>query len=417
MAASSIQTLQTLNSLFKTVYADKVVDLIPEFEVLMKSISFVSNSQKNGGFYTQPVIVGKEHGVTFLGSDESVLQLEDPIVRPSASAQIKASAIVLRSMLSYTAASRCVKGDRAFVDGTRFMVEGLVKSFSCVQESVHWYGGMGYGSFTATTTDLGNKQITIDNSEFAEALWVGSNGMPVQIYNAGGSLVAEGEVVTVDMSTRKITLTSVGTMTNGTAYTIYRRGSKDQESLGMHKILANTGSLFGIDGATYDQWKANQYAVNGACGFGAVSEAIAFAQGRGLQGKLNGYINPLAFRAMISDYNTLKEGAGSFKSRSFTTDSGDLVHGAKSIKFYVNSVEVDFEASNYVKRGYGFLTNLESFLRVGSQSPSFNLPGMAEGETFLHRPNSAAYELRMYSDEGLLCVKPADNILLTGIQV
>lgn len=62
--AGTISNLGALNALFKVVYADKLVDLVPSHEEIVKNVSFVSNDKKNGGYYTQPVLLNREHGVS-----------------------------------------------------------------------------------------------------------------------------------------------------------------------------------------------------------------------------------------------------------------------------------------------------------------------------------------------------------------
>ena len=61
--ASTITNLPSLNAMFKTIYSDRISDLVPSHEEILKNVSFVSNNQKNGGNYYQPVLLNREHGV------------------------------------------------------------------------------------------------------------------------------------------------------------------------------------------------------------------------------------------------------------------------------------------------------------------------------------------------------------------
>ena len=414
--SSAIHNLASLNALFKPVFADKVAWLIPEHEELVKTVPFVGNNQKNGGMYNQPVILGRDHGVTFLGENDNILNLEEPVVPPTANAQIRGSALTMRTYLTLTAMARAAKGPRAFVDATRYAVESLTKSFASVQEQIHWHGrsGLGYGTCTQST-----KTIVIDAAEFAEAIWVGAIGMPVELRDGsagspGSTIAMTTEIVSVNMSTRAIVLAAAPA--NG-SYNIVRKGSYGVESYGLMKMLANTGSLFNIDAATYDMWRANQYAVGGALNFANVSEAIALAQGRGLQGNIKGYVHPLAFRTLLPDYVALKS-SGVFQSRTVNeSEAKNLAHGTKTIQFYINSVEVDILATNYMKRGQAAFVNMGDLLRVGSTAPTFSLPGLPEGEYFQLRQDQNAVQLRMFSDEALFCAKPANTIFFSGIVV
>jgi hypothetical protein len=49
MAQSSIETTTTLNGLYKEVYADRIKDLVPESDILLKMDNFVSKDQREGG--------------------------------------------------------------------------------------------------------------------------------------------------------------------------------------------------------------------------------------------------------------------------------------------------------------------------------------------------------------------------------
>jgi len=52
---ASANTVETLNGLFKEVYADKIKDLIPDGVKLMNRIPFSSKEQQLGNLYHQPV--------------------------------------------------------------------------------------------------------------------------------------------------------------------------------------------------------------------------------------------------------------------------------------------------------------------------------------------------------------------------
>lgn len=415
-----ISNLSSLNALFKTVYSDKVVDLVPSREEILKNVSFISSDKKNGGSFYQPVLLNREHGVTFLGENDTILNLEEPAVRQSTAATVKGSAMTMRTYLSLTAISRAAKSPRAFIDATRYAVEGLTKGFASVQEQVHWHGrrGLGFGAVTTAT-----KILTVDAAEFAEAIWVGAIGMQVEIRNGtagapGATVLATTEITAVNMSTREITVASTGTAVNATSYNIVRKGSYGVESYGLMSMLANTGSLFGIDAAAYDGWRANQYAVGGALSFATVSEAIALAQGRGLDGSIRGYVHPLVFRSLLPDYIALKSGNGTQQTRTMNeSESKSLAHGTKSVQFYVNSVETDIVATTYCKRGYAAFVNLDGLIRIGSTPMTFNLPGLASGENeyFRLKEDKNACEVRVYADEALFWDSPSNSIYFSGI--
>lgn len=415
---SSSLNLVTLNALTKQVYADKLVDLVPEYEVLLSDIPFVRSDKQNGGEYNQPVLLSNDFGFTYLGSDDTVINLEEPVIRQSAVAKVKGSGLLGRTYITQMSASR-IQGNntKSFVSATKHAVEGLVKSTASTVETSFWYGGMGLASGQFSSAgNLTNKIFTIDASEFAEALWIGALGRPVEIRN-GATVLANATISSVDIDNRTITLSTAGSASATTTYTVWAKGSYGMEGLGVHKILSNTGEIFGINASSFDIWRANQTAINGSLTFAGVSNAVAKAMGRGVRGQLKGYVHPLAFQTMLPDYVALRE-SGIMKGRVLNSQSEtqNLVHGTKTIKFYVNSVEIDFLASNYVKRGYAYLLDNTDWLRIGSSPITFDMPGLQnKGEYWRLLENKAVVELRIFSDQALFSSRPSANILLTGI--
>lgn len=407
----STQTIQSLDQFTKQLYADKVQDLVPDFELLMKGIPFVSAEKQAGGDYVQPVILSRDHGVTFHGKNDAQLKLEAPIAAIIDSASIRPSAMTMRAMLSYTSASRLTGGPRAFVNGTSYIVESLVQSFAAIMEQIHWYGGMGLGKIGSVGVA---NDVTISAAEWASGVWVGGEGMLIDIYRAGAK-VATTEITQVDIINKKLVLASnAGLLANDV---IYRKGSYGLESLGAHYILQNTGSLFGIDAAQRKLWQANTYDCGAAAlSFQKVSEGIARAYGRGLLGKMKLYVSPVTFSTMFPDFKTVKS-VDTFSSRVFNDESQlkTLEHGVNAIKFFINSVEVEVIASPYVKEGYGFGLSDEGWVRVGSRDLSLGTPGMPEGSYWMQAQDYSALELRAFTDQALFCTKPARQILFYNI--
>ena len=71
--ASTANTLDTLNGLFKEIYADQIQELIPDGVKLLNRVPFAKRDSQLGNFQHQPVVLGLEHGVTFAASGEDAL--------------------------------------------------------------------------------------------------------------------------------------------------------------------------------------------------------------------------------------------------------------------------------------------------------------------------------------------------------
>jgi len=63
--ASQANTVDTLNGLFKEVYADNIENLVPDGVKLYNMIPFNKESKALGNLYHQPVVLGLEHGITY----------------------------------------------------------------------------------------------------------------------------------------------------------------------------------------------------------------------------------------------------------------------------------------------------------------------------------------------------------------
>ena len=330
--------------------------------------------------------------------------------------------MTMRAMLSYTSASRLTGGPRAFVNGTSYIVESLVQSFAAIMEQIHWYGGMGLGKIA--TGGVSGNVVTISDTEWASGIWVGGEGMLLDVYRSG-SKVLTTEITQVDITNKQLTLASASGLLAGDV--LFRKGSYGLESLGAHYILQNQGSLFGIDAAQRKLWEANRYdCSNAALSFEKVSEGISRAYGRGLLGKMKLYVSPITFSTMFPDFNTVKSVANfttganqpnPYPGRVFNDESQvkTLEHGVNAIKFFINSVEVEVIASPYVKEGYAFGMSDEGWVRVGSRDLSLGTPGMPEGSYWMQAQDYSALELRAFTDQALFCTKPARQILFTGI--
>jgi hypothetical protein len=268
------------------------------------------------------------------------------------------------------------------------------------------YGQKGYGVVNAAAVGA---VITIQTAEWAPGIWAGGEGMPIEIRDSAGT-VSRGEfsIVSVDMTARTITV-NANAQTAGvtTSDVIYHKGAFGNEFAGIHKILDNTSTLFNINAGTYNLWKANSYAVAGALSFAKLSKAASLAVEKGLDSKLTVFVNPRGWADLLQDQAALRMFDQSYSATQ-------LQNGAKSLKFHSQNGELEIIPSIYIKEGYAYALSIEEFMRVGSSDISFKRPGYGD-EFFRDLENSAAYELRLYTDQALFCMAPGKNVLLTGV--
>lgn len=400
-------TVGTLNGLFKDTYADKLQELIPDGVKLLNKIKFMAKGKQPGNIFHQPVILGMEHGVTFAGSDEDAFNLNPPVAGQIKDAQIKGNGLVMRSILGYQAASRATgNGPQAFMDATKFLVANMLRSVAKTLEIELFYGQMGYATVASNTTTA----VTLTTAEWAPGIWAGAENMPIEIRTSNGA-TSKGEytVVSVNMDSRVITLNAdPGSLSSGDV--IWHKGAYGNEFPGIHKILTqSTGTLFNIDVAAYNLWRGNSFsAAGGALSFNKLTLAAERAVEKGLDGRLLALVNPRAWANMMNDQAALRKYDSSYSAAK-------AENGSKSILFHSQNGDIEIEPSIYVKEGYAYLISLEDWYRVGSQDVSFKRPGGQEGDFFRDLENSAAYELRLFTDQALFCSAPGRQVIVTSI--
>ena len=400
-------TVGTLNGFFKETYADKLAELIPDGVKLLNKIKFMSKDKAPGNLYHQPIILGLEHGVTFAGSDEDAFNLQAPVAGQVRDAQVKGSPAVLRSLLGYVAASRAaLGGQKAFMDATKYLVANMLRSMAKKLEIEMLYGDVGYGAVGSASTN----QVTVATAEWAPGIWAGAEGMPIEIRNlAGNTIRGQFKVVSVNMDTRVLTLDADAAAAGVIATdVIWHKGAYGNEFKGIHKILTNSGVIFNIDAGVYNLFRGNEYdAGSAALSFTKLGQAATRAVEKGQEGTLLALVNPRGWQNMLTDQAALRKYDQSYSPAKMES-------GAKSLKFHSQNGEIEIEPSLYVKEGYAYLLNVEDWMRVGSTDITFKRPGQGE-EFFRDLENSAAYELRLYTDQALFCQAPGRNTLIKSI--
>jgi len=406
---SAVNSLDTLNGLFKEQYTNKGIEnLIPSNKKLQEMIKF-NSSQKNGGAYVAPVILGLEHGITYADEDDGAFTLNDSIAGTMKPAKVSGYQMVLRSAISYVAASRAMSSAQAFQDATKLLVANMLDSVRNKLEVQLMLGQVGIGKVDGAP--VGNV-VTLKATHFAPGVWSGAENMKVDIYNGATLVLADAIVTAVDFENKAITLSSVVGVAD--THTIYPAGAKGKEMAGLHKILENTGTLFGIDAAQYNLWKGNVYtaAAPGSevvLTFAIIQEAIAKAVEKGLDKDVKVLVNPGHWDDLLTEESALRSYDASYKPEV-------AEKGSKSIKFHSQNGMCEIVPSTLVMEGFAYVICPEDFQRIGSTDVTFKRPG--QGDNFFRELEAqAGFELRAYSDQALFCVKPSRQILIQGLKV
>jgi len=407
-------SMETLNGFHKTIYGDELTDLVPEGVKLSKMIPFVKPNKKMGLDYRQPVNLQLEHGVSYLGSEGLNTQLNAAIAGATREASVKGCEMVLRGSLSFTAISRSINDAASYGRATKHVIKNLLISTYKKQEQMCFYGQSGIGQVESVS----GTDIVIKAASFAPGIYAGGEGMKVSFYTAlsGGFPHDDGVTISnVNIKTRTLTLSAAVSVAADDF--IFEFGARGNESLGIESMLSETSAnVFGIPTSDYSLWKGNVYdlyadggeSAGGApLSFDHVSKSIADAVSKGLEGKLDLFVNPKTWSDLLSEQTALRQ----FDSRY---DTKKYENGAMSIVFYSQNGMIEVHSSTYVKEGIAFGLDLSCFERVGSSDVTFKVPG-SNDDFVIKLEGQHALEYRTYADVAVFCNAIGHNILITSI--
>ena len=402
-----VNDLTTLNGLAKDVYGD-LKEIIPDGVKLLNMVPFIQRDKQPGNQFVIDVVLGLEHGVTYADGSGAVVTLNNAIAGATKPAQVKGAEIYIRAALSYLALQRTLGGGaKAFKDASKLVVGNMMRSLTKRLESALMYGGMGIG----TVEGVVGLVVSITDAQWAPGIWAGAEGMKIQIRDATGATARGTAIVAaVDFENKAITLDAVP---GGTVATdvLWYDGAYGNEMAGLHKILTNTGTLFGINATSYSLWKGAAYAPAGAASvltFAIVENAISKAVEKGLDEDVVLLVNPGHFDDLLTEQAAKRMYDSSYSSQQ-------MENGAKSLKFAGQNGMIEIVPSVYVKEGYAYGVCKSDFVRVGSTDITFRDPLM--GDQYLkHLENSTAYEMRAWTDQALFCSAPGRSFIISNLK-
>lgn len=422
--------LGTHNANFKEVYADEVVSLIPSQFKVQKMIALELGEKEIGNHFNQPVIVADEQGVTYYTPDDGAADLNAAVPAQMKNAQVRDVAILVRTALATDILDRASKkGKKAFKSATELAVKSMRDCIAKRVEVACIYGGStnGIGRITKSgsvpaATDSGRKvKLALTTGHWAPGIWAGAKNAKVQIYKqATGTLIGEYSIDSVDFSTKSLTFynatssvitdlrTALDTGGGNEDAIIRYSGSKDKEFLGLDVIVTNTGSLFGIDGATYDLWQGNETTSTGDLSLTKIFASIQKIVERGSEEKVVLLTSTRAWNLiMVQEMVTNRKLDNSYDKKNLDT-------GSENIRLFHALGEVEVVASLYVKEGDTFALTLKTLKRLGTKDIGFNQRG-TDSEYFMQLPNNAGVELRCSTSQCLFCHAPLRNLKMSGI--
>jgi len=405
---AEFNSVDTLSGFFKVVYSSDLENLIPEGVKLSKMIPFVKPNQRLGAEYRQPVTLQLEHGVSYGGSAGLAFTLNSAIAGTTQEASVKSCEMVLRGRVAISAISRSINDAASFGRATKHVIKNLMVSSYKKQEQMMFYGQKGLaivdGVVSASTT------VPLRVESFAPGIFAGAEGMRINIKTgtSASDAAADVSIVKVDIKNKSLELSAAVTLADGD--TIYEFGAYGNECLGLEAMLdGSVAAPFGITSASYSLWEGNTYSAGSAAlSLKKIGIAVADAIGKGLDGKLDAFVNPSTWADLIDEQNsTLRQVDSSFDVKKFE-------NGSESIVLHSQNGIIEVHSSTYVKEGIAFLLELKSFERVGSSELTFKLPGTNE-DYMIKLQDAHGIEFRTYCDTALFCNALGHNIIIQDI--
>lgn len=398
----------TLDGMFKEVYADKVSMNVPVSRILQKEVKFLSKDQRLGNKYHVPVVLAHEHGVTFATPEDDAFNLNDPIAGLTKDAVVDGYQLVLRSRLGVNAAERAISSKNAFMDATRFVVGNMLDSISKKLEIELLYGQVGIGEVQTGGTGT-SINVQIKEAEWAPGIWVGSENMEIDFYT-GPTFNCSGKITAVNFDTRTLTVQFASSQTVLVDDVIYFKGAYNKEMAGIHKILTNTATLFGINAASYALWKGTAYAPSSASvlSFPILQQAVAQAMPKGLEDDLLVLVNPAHWDDLLTAESNLRR-----YDSSYSPEKAE--RGVRKIVYHSQNGLLEIVASPYVKQGYAYALAKRDWVRVGATDITFKRPG-SEDNFFRELENQHGFELRCHTIQAIFCSAPARSIIISNLK-
>jgi hypothetical protein len=426
--ATNVSTAQ-LTGNFKEVYGDLKV-LYPEMALLIKEAGELTEAERVGNEYHQPVLLTREQGYTYGGSSGDAYTLSSSVALSMADAKLQGVENTLRSRISMRAATKAVGSTKAFKQTIGLTLKSNMSSHVLRKEKEMLYGGstLGLGvSASMANTSSTVTTITLTAATWATGLWAGEEGATLNAFRTDtGALISSGAdaiftVTSVDPDNRAVVLT--GTTTGTTAIqaqaantTLAFAGARAAlatlaEATGLHYVSAvAAGTTVWNISNTNTLWRPSQHScASGALTFGKVvagmQKPIAKAA---LDENVKLYVSTDTFPSIVDSFAAARMLDSSYSPEEYK-------NGAGKVSYVFGPGIATVVPHPMVMGGHAFAVPVGAAKpkKVGSTDITFDVPG--RGEMFTLIPDANGFEFRSYSDYAPFLPEPAKYVLFTNI--
>lgn len=405
----------TLNGWFKDQFAAAPVELIPSQLRLQENVKF-GEVLAQGKQYHVPLVLQYPSGFTYAGSSAGAFALNAASAGQTQDATVTGSQLLLREAIDYESAKLASSNKTAFGQVVGRVVKSMLLAARKRLEIEFLYGQSGLATVTGAAS---SNKWTITTSEWAAGIWAGSEGAQLEVWDTTlATLKGTCTVTAVDLSARTVTVDNAPTTVNTDV--LFFKGAQGNECAGVHKILTNAGTLFGVSAATFNLWKGSSFA-NGSAAltFTSISKVMNAMYEKGCENDVVGLISHKAFTNLMNGASiTVSSTSQSPLSQTRLNQSGapgGLSVGFNKIEYTEQNGKVTLLPHTYVKEGNAYFLSKSDWMRIGATDLTFQLPD-SDGKEFI-RPmaDNAGFELRCWSHQAPFCQAPGRSGVITGI--
>lgn len=420
------------------------IDPLPEEDSLARFATWVPPQSRLGNQFIFPLQGSLEHGQTADVSG-TVFNYNPDVPMTMVNATLDGFDWGMTARIPYSDMLRARNGVNQAGGGSAgsyfapldLKVKGLMRSSTLYREL--W---LAYGPGTGSTiaADIGqlatagftvsggpnwnsaSTVVKLKTQSWIAGMWNLMKNAKLEVLNAAGTALvgAAGQFIQIS-GIPSSSLTNV--TINSTTSTIVAAIAAQQRLLpfgwyqkccvGLEGILNNTGSLFGIDAAQYNFWRALQVGSVGKLSRTIILGVCSQLFPNGLDQGATLFVSSAMFADLAEE--TMVLGSGATQNAATTFGSGEQTKriGTNKIVYVAPTGEVTVQLYKFMKQGEAFLFGNGLVKRGGASDVTFRGDG---SQYFLNEVSGAAgYEIRCISNQAVFIETPYQCAILSGI--